>query len=72
MLAEKYGSDKVVPVLLEAGSSQTELVDAEGLFALDGPQALKIGNNTAADVLRAPGAHFYLQVLHIFALVHYI
>ena len=71
MLAEKYGSDKVVPVLLAAGS-QTELVEAEGLFALDGPQALKIGNNTAADVLRAPGAHFYLQVLHIFALVHNI
>ena len=70
MLAEKYGSDKVVPVLLEAGS-RTELVDAEGLFALD--KALEMGNNTAAaDVLRAPGAHFYLQVLHIFALVHYI
>ena len=70
MLAEKYGSDKVVPVLLEAGSSQIELVAAEGLFALD--KALKMGNNTAADVLRAPGAHFYLQVLHIFALIHYI
>ena len=69
MLAEKYGSDKVVPVLLEAGS-RTELVDAEGLFALD--KTLKMGNNTAAGVLRAPGAHFYLQVLHFFALVHNI
>ena len=42
MLAAKNGSDNIIPVLLEAGS-KAELVDAEGLSALD--KALKTGNS---------------------------
>ena len=42
MLAAKNGSDNIIPVLLEA-ESKAELVDAEGLSALD--KALKTGNS---------------------------
>ena len=54
MLAAKNGSDNIIPVLLEA-ESKAELVDAEGLSALD--KALKTGNS--ANVKQIKKAMWY-------------